>query len=48
MAAQQRVGALDMLANGDVHGVVPEEEGDTPETLARAVVAEIAARLAVS
>ena len=48
MAAQQRVGALDLLANGDVHGVVPEEEGDTPETLARAVVAEIAARLAVS
>ena len=46
MAAQQKVGALDLLADGDVHGVVPEVEGDTPETLARAVVAEVAARLA--
>jgi acetyl-CoA carboxylase carboxyl transferase subunit beta len=46
MAAQQKVGALDLLADGDVHGVVPEADGDTPETLARAVVAEVAARLA--
>ncbi|GAA3677597.1 carboxyl transferase domain-containing protein [Nocardioides ginsengisoli] len=46
MAAQQKVGALDLLADGDVHGVVPEVDGDTPETLARAVVAEVAARLA--
>ncbi|WP_278260090.1 carboxyl transferase domain-containing protein [Nocardioides convexus] len=48
MAERQRVGALDLLADGDVHGVVPEDEGDTPETLARAVVAEVAARLAAS
>ncbi|MEV4999909.1 carboxyl transferase domain-containing protein [Nocardioides sp. LML1-1-1.1] len=48
MAERQRVGALDLLANGDVHGVVPEAAGDTPETLARAVVAEVAARLAAS
>lgn len=46
MATLQKVGALDLLASGDVHGVVPEVEGDTPETLARAVVAEVAARLA--
>ncbi|WGX97580.1 carboxyl transferase domain-containing protein [Nocardioides sp. L-11A] len=46
MAAHQKVGALDLLADGNVHGVVPERDDDTPETLARAVVAEIAARLA--
>lgn len=45
MAAQQKVGALDLLASGDVHAVIPEIEGDTVETLARAVVAEVAARL---
>ncbi|KAB2812369.1 acetyl-CoA carboxyl transferase [Pimelobacter simplex] len=45
MAAQQKVGALDLLAAGDVHGVVPEQADDTAETLARAVTAEIAARL---
>lgn len=48
MATQQKVGALDLLADGDVHGVVPETAEDTPETLARAVVAEIAARLSSS
>ncbi|KRB78659.1 acetyl-CoA carboxyl transferase [Nocardioides sp. Root190] len=47
MAALQKVGALDLLASGDVHGVIPELDGDTPETLARAVVAEVAARLSV-
>ncbi|UUW90199.1 acetyl-CoA carboxylase carboxyltransferase subunit alpha/beta [Pimelobacter simplex] len=45
MAAQQKVGALDLLAAGDVHGVVPERADDTAETLARAVTAEVAARL---
>ncbi|MBU2694283.1 carboxyl transferase domain-containing protein [Pimelobacter sp. 30-1] len=45
MAAQQKVGALDLLAAGDVHGVVPERAEDTAETLARAVTAEVAARL---
>lgn len=45
MAARQKVGALDLLASGDVHGVIPERDDDTPETLARAVAAEVAARL---
>lgn len=47
MAAAQRVGALELLADGDVHVVVPEAAGDTPEALARAVVAEVAGQLAV-
>ncbi|MCX6399024.1 MAG: acetyl-CoA carboxyl transferase [Propionibacteriales bacterium] len=46
MASQQKVGALDLLAAGDVHAVIPERDDDTPETLARAVAAEVAARLA--
>lgn len=45
VAAVQQVGALDLLASGDVHGVVPELEGDAAGELARAVVAEVAARL---
>lgn len=45
MAAEQKVGALDLLASGDVHAVIPERDDDTPETLARAVAAEVAARL---
>ncbi|WP_182377955.1 carboxyl transferase domain-containing protein [Nocardioides sp. WS12] len=45
MAAEQKVGALDLLASGDVHAVIPERAEDTPETLARAVAAEVAARL---
>lgn len=45
MASQQKVGALDLLASGDVHAVIPERDGDTAETLARAVAAEVAARL---
>lgn len=47
MAAQQKVGALELLAAGDVHAVIPERDGDTAETSARAVAAEIAARLAM-
>jgi len=46
IAAQQRVGALSLLADGDVQVVIPEPPGDATETLAGAVVAEIAARLA--
>ena len=45
MAAQQRVGALSLLADGDVHAVIPEPPGDSTEALAVAVVAEIATRL---
>ncbi|WP_141014528.1 carboxyl transferase domain-containing protein [Nocardioides sambongensis] len=45
MARAQRVGALDLLAAGDVHVVVPEHPTDTSADLARAVVAEIAHQL---
>lgn len=45
MAASQRVGALDLHANGTVHHVVPEPPGDTAESLARAVAAEVGAQL---
>ena len=47
MATAQKVGALDLLACGDVHGVIAERDDDTAEALARAVVAEVAAQLAV-
>lgn len=46
MAAAQRIRAVDLLADGTVHHVVPEPEGDTAEALAVAVAAECAARLA--
>lgn len=45
MAAAQHVGALDLLASGDVHAVIPERADDTPESLARAVVAAVAHHL---
>ncbi|TYL45340.1 acetyl-CoA carboxyl transferase [Nocardioides sp. BGMRC 2183] len=45
MAQAQQVGALDLLAAGDVHVVVPELESDTTPDLARAVVAEVAHQL---
>ena len=45
MAGSQRVGALDLHANGTVHHVVPEPPGDTPEAFARAIAAEVAAQL---
>lgn len=45
MADHQQVGALDLLANGDVDAVIPEPEGDTPEALALAVAAEVGAQL---
>jgi acetyl-CoA carboxylase carboxyl transferase subunit beta len=46
VARAQRVGAVDLLADGTVHHVVPEPADDTLEALAVAVVAEVAARLA--
>jgi acetyl-CoA carboxylase alpha subunit len=45
MAEAQGVGALDLLAGGHLDGVVPERDGDTAADLARAVAAEITARL---
>ncbi|WP_435770241.1 carboxyl transferase domain-containing protein [Nocardioides sp. SYSU DS0651] len=48
MAEQQRVGALQLLAGGDVHVVVPERPDDGVESLARAVAAEVAVQLAAA
>lgn len=45
MARRQRVGALDLAADGIVHHVVPERQHDEAETLCNAVAAEVAARL---
>ncbi|WP_312855937.1 carboxyl transferase domain-containing protein [Nocardioides stalactiti] len=45
MAASQGVRAVDLLAGGEVHAVVPEHDDDTPAALARAVAAEIAHHL---
>lgn len=45
MSRAQHVGALDLRANGTVHHIVPEPAGDTPESLARAVAAEVGAQL---
>ena len=45
MAERQRVRAIDLLADGAVHHVVPEPEGDTNECLAAAIGAEIAAAI---
>ncbi len=41
MAEDQRVRALDLLASGDVHVVVPERAGEPAEDLACAVAAEV-------
>ncbi len=45
MAARQRVKAADLLADGVVHHVVPEVDGESARDLALAVAAEIGARL---
>ena len=45
MADRQRVKAADLLADGVVHHVVPEVEGESAHDLAVAVAAEIGARL---
>jgi acetyl-CoA carboxylase carboxyl transferase subunit beta len=44
-ARRMRVRAVDLLAQGTVHHVVPEPGGDTGEALAVAVAAEIAAAI---
>jgi len=41
-ARRMRVRAVDLLAQGTAHYVVPEPDGDTGEELAEAVAAEIA------
>lgn len=46
MAQAQRVRALDLLRNGDVQVVVPEQPGEGAEGLAQAVAAEVVAQLA--
>jgi len=45
MARRQRVGALDLAADGIVHHVVAEHQHDADEALCSAVAAEVAARL---
>lgn len=45
MARRQRVGALDLAADGIVHHVVAELQKDDPESLSNAVAAEVAAHL---
>jgi acetyl-CoA carboxylase carboxyl transferase subunit beta len=45
MATAQGVRALDLLAGGEVHAVVPELDGEDPADLALAVAAEIAHHL---
>ncbi|WP_299932200.1 carboxyl transferase domain-containing protein [uncultured Nocardioides sp.] len=45
MATQQRVRAVDLLADGIVHHIVPEVDGESPHDLAVAVAAEVGARL---
>jgi acetyl-CoA carboxylase carboxyl transferase subunit beta len=44
-ARRMRIRAVDLLAHGTVHHVVPEPDGDTGEKLAEAVAAEIAAAI---
>ena len=46
MAQAQRISAVDLMADGTVHHVVPELDGDTAEALAVAVAAEVGGRLA--
>ena len=43
MATQQRVRAVDLLADGIVHHVVPELDGEGSADLALAVAAEVSA-----
>jgi acetyl-CoA carboxylase beta subunit len=45
MAEAQQVRAVDLLAGGTVHHVVPEPDGDTAEELSVAMAAECAVRL---
>lgn len=45
MARRQRVGAMDLAADGIVHHVIAEHQSDEPKALCNAVAAEVAARL---
>ena len=46
MAGRQRVRAADLVADGIVHHLVPENDDDGPVDLARAVVGEVSRQLA--
>jgi acetyl-CoA carboxylase carboxyl transferase subunit beta len=46
-ARSMRIRAVDLLAHGTAHHVVPEPPGDTGEALAAAVAAEIAAAIRI-
>lgn len=46
IADRQRIKAADLLADGIVHHVVPENDADSAEELARAVVGEVSRQLA--
>ncbi|TCO47187.1 acetyl-CoA carboxylase carboxyl transferase subunit beta [Kribbella antiqua] len=45
MAAAQHITATELHAAGTIHHLIPEQDSDTPESLAIAVAAECAARL---
>ena len=45
LAESQRIGARHLYADGTVHTVVPERDDDSPEDLARAVVAAVSRAL---
>jgi acetyl-CoA carboxylase beta subunit len=45
MARRQRVGAMDLAADGIVHHVVPEHQHDEPAEFCNAVAAEVGAQL---
>lgn len=45
MASSMRIRAVDLLATGTAHHVVPEPDGDTVEALAVALVAEVSAAI---
>ncbi|MCW2800570.1 MAG: acetyl-CoA carboxyl transferase, partial [Aeromicrobium sp.] len=37
--------AIDLFEAGTVHHIVPEPDGDSPESFAKAIAAEVAAQL---
>ena len=45
LARAQRIGAFDLRESGTVHRIIPEDDEDDAESLARAVAAEVGAQL---
>ncbi|OUZ07503.1 acetyl-CoA carboxyl transferase [Aeromicrobium sp. PE09-221] len=45
LARAQRIGAFDLHESGTVHRIIPEDDEDDAESLARAVAAEVGAQL---